>query len=533
MLFPLCQSFAELPCKAVKKDDTNIAFAGDKRVLGRWRSVDFVDNISDFDPGNMSFQEDLYLKDLIFYRGGGTSMPGSHWTNGYLINKGDSTVSRYIIKDFNCRQDVCDSYMFLEWKSGDYVCKGLPPKYYVLKKASGVKEDNMDMPFVNDAAVLGPWKTVDFVAQPSLFKPGVRNWQGDLSLGGLAFLPEGAMIPQFNKWTKGFVINTSGKTTSAYTIQNINGTDYMFYEWKSGDYVYRGQSPWYYVLERRQTCASANIRSLTVNSVYVNHDPAAAATGVSSGMNWPEGYLFLGFDQRIPSDVFDDCLSGGNAQRSIDIPLGVYDGGNMVMQIGESCGSSSDNDVTYRCIYLTRDQRERLVKGKTYMIKALSGKLDNGINLQVKDGLFFTWNNYNDPCDNFKFSSVTVNAAYSASSPNLPCGVKDYMEQNGLKNTLFVTFEENILHRTERCVLGKTGGLPLAVYDGNNKLFDVVKDAGGSVSCNDAGITRVVNITPGNAQILQKGKTYFIKATGYALDNGVKLNVKDGVNFTW
>lgn len=40
------------------------------------------------------------------------------------------------------------------------------------------------------------------------------------------------------------------KTASQYTIKKINGCNYMFYEWKSGDYTLRGMKPYYYVLKQ-------------------------------------------------------------------------------------------------------------------------------------------------------------------------------------------------------------------------------------------------------------------------------------------
>ncbi|MEA3346672.1 MAG: hypothetical protein U9Q21_01115 [Candidatus Auribacterota bacterium] len=52
-------------------------------------------------------------------------------------------------------------------------------------------------------------------------------------------------------WTNGLVIyNHDFKTASKYTIKEIDGSAYMFYEWKSGDYSIRHQKPAYYVLKK-------------------------------------------------------------------------------------------------------------------------------------------------------------------------------------------------------------------------------------------------------------------------------------------
>jgi bla regulator protein BlaR1 len=40
------------------------------------------------------------------------------------------------------------------------------------------------------------------------------------------------------------------KTASHYTIKKIKGSEYLFMEWKSGDYTIRGMKPAYYVMRR-------------------------------------------------------------------------------------------------------------------------------------------------------------------------------------------------------------------------------------------------------------------------------------------
>ena len=60
----------------------------------------------------------------------------------------------------------------------------------------------------------------------------------------------GALVYSSSTWTKGTIINSQEKTASKYEIMDINGTTYMFFEWKSGDYVLRGMQPFYYVLKK-------------------------------------------------------------------------------------------------------------------------------------------------------------------------------------------------------------------------------------------------------------------------------------------
>jgi bla regulator protein BlaR1 len=119
--------------------------------------------------------------------------------------------------------------------------------------AAGVRlADNINLPFVNDPAVLGKWVSVDFVKVPEDFKPGARRFRGGLYLEFLTFKAGGRMVPGlcFN-WTRGVVLDLCDTTASKYLIKELNGATYMFFEWKSGDYTIRHRQPEYYVLKKK------------------------------------------------------------------------------------------------------------------------------------------------------------------------------------------------------------------------------------------------------------------------------------------
>ncbi len=110
------------------KDNINLPFVDDPRVLGEWTSVDFVSDISAFDPARPAWKHDLYLKGLTFLKDGKMPQPWWTWTKGVLIHHGDKTASQYEIKEINGTP-----YLFLEWRSGDVTIAGMKPHYYVLK----------------------------------------------------------------------------------------------------------------------------------------------------------------------------------------------------------------------------------------------------------------------------------------------------------------------------------------------------------------------------------------------------------------
>jgi hypothetical protein len=112
--------------------------------------------------------------------------------------------------------------------------------------------------FENDPAVLGSWQSIDFVNEKSVFMPGVRSWTDDLFLKSLTFLPNGVIEgnPRL-KWTKGHVLDAGDMNTdSSYEIIESSGKIYMFFQWKSGDYILRYDKPSYYVLVKGEASPS-------------------------------------------------------------------------------------------------------------------------------------------------------------------------------------------------------------------------------------------------------------------------------------
>ena len=107
----------------------------------------------------------------------------------------------------------------------------------------------------------GAWTSVDFVDEPSQFNSERRHFGGDLYMKELKFLPggktsalfvtkEGVETSTVFTWTKGVVIHPGDKTAAKYEIKKIGDKEYLFLEWKSGDYTIRHMKPKYYVLKK-------------------------------------------------------------------------------------------------------------------------------------------------------------------------------------------------------------------------------------------------------------------------------------------
>ena len=243
---------------AVKAHKTDYEFVNDPNIIGEWQSVDFVENIEDFDGNSKKFKGDLFVKELNFTEDGRVTKTVFTWTKDHILNNADKTDSSYEIRDIDGV-----TYMFFQWKSGDYTIRGMKPSYYVLKKISSAptlttnisgkevetRADKIDYPFINDPEVIGKWESVDFVESMDNFNPDKKSWKGELYLNNLTFDENGKIEGKNIIWTKDLVLNANDKTASKYTIKEINGSKYMFFEWKNGDYIERGATPWYYVLK--------------------------------------------------------------------------------------------------------------------------------------------------------------------------------------------------------------------------------------------------------------------------------------------
>ncbi|MGD9110090.1 MAG: hypothetical protein PVG93_04035, partial [Phycisphaerales bacterium] len=105
--------------------------------VGKWKSVDFVRHIEDFEPGEKQFRDELYLERLNFYKDGTTSGPWT-WKMGSLYHPGDRTTAEYEIREIGGNK-----YLFMEWMSGDVTIRGRKPAYYVLKKVGSRKSNNI------------------------------------------------------------------------------------------------------------------------------------------------------------------------------------------------------------------------------------------------------------------------------------------------------------------------------------------------------------------------------------------------------
>jgi len=247
-------------------ENLDVPFEDDPLVIGRWDIIgEFVhrDDIAEIPVvSDSDAAENRWLTSLYFLPGG-TSYWCFGWTKGKLLCRfGDAS---YVCSYTTERIDGV-RYMYLEWKSYAFRCGGKPEilllrqhdtQFYTADMLA--RKDRIDLPFTEDSCVIGRWRAVNFVSSPDAFDPAAPVRQ-KLFFSNVTFYENGDVESVYGDrtvrgdtmqtWTRGYILRKWNSTACAYCLRVIDGTAYLFIEWKSGDYIWGGQAPKYYVFVR-------------------------------------------------------------------------------------------------------------------------------------------------------------------------------------------------------------------------------------------------------------------------------------------
>lgn len=226
-------------------------FINDEQVIGKWKKIAVVENKEDF-KNNKLLDENIFIFDELYFLPNGEDYWVLSWTKGFLY-----------VKDRAHPYEIIDGKLFVGVV--DYVSKEVEA-YAVYEQVDNKKYssedirivDNTDIPFIKDDKVVGFWESVDYVRSEDQFVPNQKFWVEDLFLKRYTFEPDGKLTVIYNKkdfidqinWSKGVVIDNRLKLVSEYKLKTIDGQDYMFVEWKSGDYAFGGKIYGSYVLRK-------------------------------------------------------------------------------------------------------------------------------------------------------------------------------------------------------------------------------------------------------------------------------------------
>lgn len=246
-------------------ENVHIPFENDEKIVGKWKIIGEYNNRTDFDLDKKLPEEGIGNQNReIFFLPKGEWYWCYSWTKGkLLIDNGENSF----VNDYTIEKQSDGLYMFVKLKSFDYLQNG-KITLLVLHQCDNchytandiAKKDNISIPFRDDRNILGKWKSLAFVQNKDDFSTENINCSFEPYFKEIEFLPNGECTSIYGseiisgrdvqEWTNGFVLRKWNCTACAYEIRNINDTEYLFIEWKSGDYLWGGFNTDYYVFTK-------------------------------------------------------------------------------------------------------------------------------------------------------------------------------------------------------------------------------------------------------------------------------------------
>lgn len=247
------------------KENVHIPFENDERIIGRWKIIGEYSSRTEFDLGNKLREEAVGNKNReIFFLPNGEWYWCYSWTKGKLLI--DDGVNSFV-NDYAVEKHSDGLYMFVNLKSYDYLQNGRTT-LLVLHQCDNcrytandiARKDDISIPFKADRHILGKWICIAFVQNKEDFSPESIDSGFQPYFKEIEFLPSGECTSTYGdeiisgrdmqEWTKGFVLRKWNHTACAYESKNISGIEYLFIEWKSGDYRWGGFDTDFYVFVR-------------------------------------------------------------------------------------------------------------------------------------------------------------------------------------------------------------------------------------------------------------------------------------------
>lgn len=247
-----------------------IPFEDDPQMVGKWQLCGIIPDETDFSSLEKVTAENIE-KEIIFMPGGAPAWI-HFWTKGTLYRISPK-YSFAIPNPYKSLNKNGRRYMIVQYMSDECIDESkdtIPLLYRQVDQSEYTDQqirshiDNTAYPFVDDTSVKGGWNAVDYVPHVSDFKPGIQfTEKEDLFTLMIQFFPRGLCKKTvrtvsgetqfYIRYTKGFVLNDKEMTAEEYRVESLQGKDYLFVQHKSGDYVYGGLTPHWYVFDRKET----------------------------------------------------------------------------------------------------------------------------------------------------------------------------------------------------------------------------------------------------------------------------------------
>lgn len=275
-----------------RNESLDLPFEHDERVIGRWEFLDCLPCKEMFSPHRRKSAPSNLWVDALYFLPGGERYWCFGWTKGYLLSR-SGYPDKQSRNPYTIEETADGTFMFVEFKAYNYF-EGGKPEIWVFRKMDSkayTKDEIMrkdvipDFP-ADDVRVLGRWNVCDLVQHVEDFDPqnccsfvqyedlywrsaefleggGMRNEflrdetveyldDGSVRNSFIRDDGKGTVIdpPHVWRWVTGNVICNHKSTASMYKILKIKDVEYLFVQWKSGDYTFGGEEPFWYVFKR-------------------------------------------------------------------------------------------------------------------------------------------------------------------------------------------------------------------------------------------------------------------------------------------
>ena len=224
-------------------------FINDEKVIGKWTYLCSTESVEKYNQGE-TYKDKEAFQELYFLPKGQGYWVFENWSKGVIYHF-EGNYYKYSIIDEKLFVETYDENQEFEHI---LIYEKLDSKEYSIEEIK--HKDNVDLPFVLDEKAVGSWSVVDYISIKDKFNYNPRIKE-NLFLKGLGLLPNGDCFRELSngridkmRWTKDYIL---GETiASNFTIQEIDGVEYLIMDWKSGDYVFGGKIYGCYVFQKQK-----------------------------------------------------------------------------------------------------------------------------------------------------------------------------------------------------------------------------------------------------------------------------------------
>ena len=262
----------------------DVKFMDQAEVLGIWELCGRLDapvdgDFPDYTAPLVKFEDDEHTVERLVFLADGAPWWSFCWSRGVLYWMSD--VPRALIANpFTLWETEGGRYMTLRFRAtATYLNYGGDPVWLLYRQIrhaalseeeSHVFVDDTDLPAIPDADVLGAWDAVAWTRDPLKFTPAdIPKSRENFWILGMIFSEDNTCIRRVangsraEDWIfsytryesssdegRGVVLNPKLRVAEVYCLREIGVETYLFVQHKSGDYIYGGRKPLWYVFRR-------------------------------------------------------------------------------------------------------------------------------------------------------------------------------------------------------------------------------------------------------------------------------------------